>query len=179
MRKNSLAKRYGQALFDAGVENKLNEDFYAQIVVFEQTINTNNDFWHILLSHSIGPHQKQKLITDVFDDSFHPFIINFINLIIDKHRESFLRDIILAYKELYQSSKGILIAQLETAKPIDDKIESEISHLLKKRFLDKDIIFENKIDPTLLGGAKIIIDDLVIDGTLKNQLMNLRKELLK
>jgi F-type H+-transporting ATPase subunit delta len=179
MRNNSLAKRYGQALFDAGIENQSNEDLYAQILVLEQSITDNDDFWRFLLSHSISVHEKQALILDVFSKSFHPFIINFIDLILIKHRESILQEIILSYKSLYQISKGILPAQIETAKPIDEKTKLQISNHLQKKYPDNVIVFENKIDPTLLGGAKITVDDLVIDGSLKNQLMNLRKKLLK
>ena len=179
MKSTALATRYAQALFDAADSDIQREDFHQQLDILTQAMDTNNDFVLFLLSRSIDTDEKKKLIKAVFGESFTPYIINFVFLVLDKNRESLLNEIIAAYDELFQASKGIKIAKLETASPIDDQIKDEISGQLKKSFANEDFVFDLSVDPSLLGGAKISIDDLVIDGTLKNQLKNLRRDLVK
>ena len=54
-----------------------------------------------------------------------------------------------------------------------EKVQNSISESIGVK-----VELHNKVDPSLIGGIKVIIKDHVYDGSLKNKLSKLKNELL-
>ena len=69
--------------------------------------------------------------------------------------------------------------EIHTAQTVEDHYLEEIARLLMKKynFVAKEII--NVIDPDLIGGVKVIIDTKVIDSSLRGQIENIQKQMIK
>lgn len=100
-------------------------------------------------------------------------IKKFIDILKRNNNLSLIDKIIEKYYEHYRSEKNISKIEITSNKKIDSEILNKIIHKFKKQ-----IEIEEKIDESLIGGMIIKIDDsLLIDGSIKRKLEELKKNI--
>ncbi|MCX7680325.1 MAG: F0F1 ATP synthase subunit delta, partial [Spirochaetes bacterium] len=99
-------------------------------------------------------------------------------VLIDNGRQQDIPDINIAFSELLDIVNNRQKITLISSIKLDKDIINRIKKSLEDRF-NKNIIVEEVIDPTILGGIIVQVDDLIIDASLKNDLLNLREKLLQ
>ena len=97
---------------------------------------------------------------------------NFIKLLVENGRLSALPDIASAYDSLKAEVENRVEVTLVSSSPVDAVQQSKIVAALKKRF-DRDVSLTVELDETLIGGARLQADDLVIDGSVSTGLEKL------
>ena len=88
-----------------------------------------------------------------------------------------ISEILGLYNAYLQEDRSLKAAKIDTAHELNEEQLNSIRLALEKRF-DKKVLVEQSIDSTLLAGAVIRVDDLVIDGSLKEQLRKLETQLI-
>jgi F-type H+-transporting ATPase subunit delta len=86
-------------------------------------------------------------------------------------------EIIGLYDNYSKEEKSLEIAKIDTAYELNDEQVEKIKAALEKRF-NKKIELEQNLNTTLLAGAVVRVDDLVIDGSLREQLRKLESQLI-
>ncbi len=82
------------------------------------------------------------------------------------------------YQKLEKAAKGIKVAEVTSAKPLEKKTEHEIIEQLNK-LTNANVEIKKKIDENLLGGVVIKLDDTLIDASVKSSLEQLKDELAR
>jgi F-type H+-transporting ATPase subunit delta len=100
----------------------------------------------------------------------------FLLLLFDKGRIGFLTSINEFYQKLVDELKGIARATLISATELSEEAIEKIRTALSNK-TGKDIILEVNQDPALIGGVVTKIGDLVLDGSIKTQLLNMKESL--
>jgi F-type H+-transporting ATPase subunit delta len=103
---------------------------------------------------------------------------SFLTLLFDKGRFAYLSSISDFYQKLADELKGIARASLVSAAPLSSEAVEKIRKTLSER-TGKDIVLDVAEDPGLIGGVVTRIGDLVLDGSIKTQLLNMRESLKK
>ena len=99
--------------------------------------------------------------------------ISFLNLLVDKKRIDILHDIVVCYRQLMDEVLKKIRVNLKTAFPLSSNMQDYINSNLEKLTGRKvEIFIEN--DPSLLGGIVLGVGDTLYDGSIKNQLNNMR-----
>ncbi len=101
-------------------------------------------------------------------------MINFLYVIIDKRRESYLMSIANEFKKLFNEHENILEVTAITAVPMDKKVQDRLEIVLGNK-MDKRINLRNIVDKDIIGGVLLRIENKIIDGTVKGQLESMRK----
>jgi F-type H+-transporting ATPase subunit delta len=101
---------------------------------------------------------------------------SFLYLLFDKGRIGFLADINDFYQKLADELKGVARASLVSAVELPSETIEKIRSTLSTK-TGKDIILDVEQDPALIGGIITKIGDLVLDGSIKTQLQNMRESL--
>lgn len=81
--------------------------------------------------------------------------------------------LISAYEETARLAQGIIKVEVRVAREIPELIKH-----LKQLVKDKEIVLETKIDPEIIGGATIQIDDTFIDASLRGRIKELKKAMI-
>ena len=178
MKKGALAIRYAQALFDAAEEQGVTAEIYDELNVLSSELESNSGFRQLIMDRSLGAQRKKDFINSTLGVHISSLTRNFFYIIFDKNREYLIPEATAALNDLWQDKQGIMPAQLITAKAINPELETQLVAALKKAFA-KEVVFEHEVDPSLLGGAIVNIDDLTIDGSLKGRLHHMREALTK
>jgi len=171
---SNISKRYARAFFDiAGEEQKL-EQYYNELHQFSSVIAQNKDLGGFLANPIFEQESKKKVLEKIIGKlSLSPMTINFLKLLIDKKRIDILPDIETCYRQLMDETLQKVRVTVKTAFPLSGEMQSYITSSLKKMTgRTVDVTVEN--DKNLLGGIVIGVGDTLYDGSIKNQLNNMR-----
>lgn len=121
--------------------------------------------------------QFAKALYEVTKDlpkSHLPETIQQFVLILQKNNKLKKADYIIEeFINYSKKQEGVKMIEIETAR----KLESSVLSKIKKTFGEKSEITEI-VNKDLLGGARIKVDDMVYDASLKTQLKNLKEKLI-
>ncbi|MEK9194860.1 MAG: F0F1 ATP synthase subunit delta [Patescibacteria group bacterium] len=93
----------------------------------------------------------------------------FVQLLVRHQATSKIHAICAAYEKLELRNKGMRNVRLETAGTVSEKLKNGIYEILGKHIQIKEMV-----NPNLLGGLKILIDDeILIDASARRQMEEL------
>jgi F-type H+-transporting ATPase subunit delta len=172
----AVAKRYAQALFEVAKANDSVEQTQEQLTFIARTIGQHEALKEILRHPKISIEQKKGLLQTVFADVWSRTVQNFIELLIDKGRESELSRISEVYQALGNQEKGIVRAYVTTAKPLTDEEKANLVKGFGEK-LGKTLEIESQVDPEIIGGLTVRIGNRLYDGSLKGKLSRFQQQL--
>jgi ATP synthase F1 delta subunit len=109
--------------------------------------------------------------------SAHELTHNFANLLLDKNREAVLCRLADAWKRLALEERGAAEGRVESARPLDPAAIERISAALSK-VIGRTLVLENRIVPSLVGGARVVARNRMIDWSVQGRLGSLRRKML-
>ncbi len=172
-----VARRYAQALFMLADESQ-NVDKIAQDLAFaSETIYGNEELAQAFTGVQFSLSGKKNAIAKVFDGQVDRIVVNFLQLLIEKGRAGYLRDIQKAYGKLLDERNGIADATVTSAYPLKEEDAKNIAMALGKA-VGKTIRLEVVVDPSLVAGVKLQYGDTIIDGSVEARLESMRKRLM-
>jgi F-type H+-transporting ATPase subunit delta len=110
-------------------------------------------------------------------DSMHPYVQNLVNLLFDKHREEVLIGIGRAIHKLRLDEKGQVEGVVESARPLGPNEMAQVAKALGRE-LGKELVLSNRVVPELIGGARVIAANRMIDYSVQGRLEALRRKLM-
>ncbi len=109
--------------------------------------------------------------------SAHVLTKNFVNLLLDKNREEVLRGLGDAWRRLALDERGAAEGRVESARPLEPAEIERIAAALSKT-IGRTLVLENKIVPSLVGGARVFAQNRMIDWSVAGRLESLRRKML-
>lgn len=169
-----IGNRYGSALFEAGLElNKL-DDFHKEINLILDILKREPDLETLLSHPKISKEEKKDILKNVFEKLVSQEMLNFLYIIVDKRREGHLFEIGQEFEDLFNKHKNITKVVAITSIPMKDEAQEKLKVTLGEK-LRKNIVLENVVDPSILGGVLLKVEDKIIDGSIKSQLENIER----
>jgi F-type H+-transporting ATPase subunit delta len=175
MKNLAIARRYAKALLLISKEDGQTDTYrnelggFAGLMAQEKSLNeaiTNP------LYDTTGRRNVLQAVIDKLD--FTRTMKSFMLLIFDKGRIGFIDSINDYYQKLADELKGVARASLVSAVDLSADTVEKIRVALSKK-TNKDIILEVEQDAELIGGIITKIGDLVWDGSIKTQLINMKE----
>lgn len=102
---------------------------------------------------------------------------HFIALLIDRNRLHDLPGICEAFKRIADQARHCLVIHVTSARLLD---EIQLTHIKEKygsRHNAQSVQIQQDVDPSLLGGIRVQVGDMVIEDTLRARLTGLRAAL--
>jgi F-type H+-transporting ATPase subunit delta len=175
MNDSKISVRYSRALFQSALEKKI-LDKVNQDMIFISEICKIAETKEFLSSPIIVPSKKQAIFHNILGDNVEKITLSLIDLIVKNGRESFIPAIARNFIHETKKYKGITESVLTTAVKVDDKVRKQIIDLISEVFKTQ-VDLKETIDPEIIGGFILRIDDNYIDASLKNKLRKIKKEL--
>jgi F-type H+-transporting ATPase subunit delta len=173
----TIARRYAKALLIIGKEDGQAETYRKELDGFARMISGEKELGLAIGNPLYSASGRKKVLETVVDKvGVSKVVSSFLLLLFDKGRFDFLSNINDFYQKLADELKGVLQASLVSASELSSETVEKIRTTLSKR-TGKDIILKVEQDPGLIGGIVSRIGDLVLDGSIKSQLLNMRESL--
>jgi F-type H+-transporting ATPase subunit delta len=178
MKTDAVASHYSQALFKVASSKGQLEKHLSELEKVMDLLKTHPQLQQILSNPSVNNQKKKKVLQDLLLGKIDSQILNFLLLLIDKRRLDGLWDISKKYRQLVQKELGILNAHLITAVPIDVKLKEKVKSKLEQLYRKK-IEIQESVNPQIIGGMILMVDNQMIDHSIKNRLYRLKQNLLE
>jgi F-type H+-transporting ATPase subunit delta len=173
---NQIAQTYAEALFSLGLEEKKLTELQDEGKALSEIIHDNEDFLLLIDSRFMSREERQDIASKILKD-FDEDIVNFVKVLIANNRTNYIKDVLEAFNSLCNEYKGVKEGLIYSAFPLNketiNKIKNKISQI---EGMDVELI--SRIDPSLIGGVKVVINSHVYDGSIKNQLEKMQIDLL-
>ncbi len=177
MKNLAIARRYAKALLLIGKEDGQAEGYREELDGLAELITKDKALEQAVTNplYDVGGRRKVlEVIVAKLDLS--KVMGAFVLLLFDKGRIGFLGDINAFYQKLADELKGVGRASLVSATELSSETVEKIRNTLSQK-TGKNIILEVEQDPGIIGGIVTRIGDLVLDGSIKTQLLNMRESL--
>ncbi len=177
MRNLVIAKRYAKALFNLALSEGWVGQYGRELDGFMQLLRDLPDFADAV-QNPLYPEAARKAMFHAVAEKAEmtPIMKSFINLLIEKKRVQHIGDIAQYYHKLIDEHENVARAQLKAASELDETIIQEITQTLEN-MTGKKVVIEFQLDPSLIGGVVAQIGDLVLDGSVRRQLLNFKESL--
>ncbi len=121
------------------------------------------------------PEEKEKLIDKTLGGRVSPLLVNFLKVVARHGRLDCLRAIHCQTHVAYDKLRRRIPVRLTTAEPVSAEMAARIAADLRGK-LEGEPIIEQEVDPSLIGGAVLRVGDMIYDGSIANQLQELRRK---
>jgi len=175
MNDSKISVRYSKALFESALERKILDKVNQDMILISEIcrLPETKEFLH---NPVIVPSKKSEILHKVFGDFVEKITLSLIDLAVKNGRESYIPAIARVFIHETLKYKGITESVLTTAVKVDANIKKQITDMISEVFKTK-VELEEVIDPEILGGFILRVDDNYIDASIKNKLRKIKKEL--
>jgi F-type H+-transporting ATPase subunit delta len=172
---SSIGRRYAHAYFDLARQDGKIAQRRDDLVRAVETLS-NREVAGALANPRLGLADRTRLALEVLEGIGEP-ARNLVRLLIERNRVSVLGELVETYDLLTDRDSGVIRAEVITAIPVDETLNTRISRALGEK-LGAAVQTEVRQDPAILGGLIIRIGDRVIDDSVATRLQQLRAALV-
>jgi F-type H+-transporting ATPase subunit delta len=175
MKNPKLSSRYAKALFEFARDNNQIEEVFGDLTLFSNTLKENRELQVLLRNPVVEAHQKHKIFESIFNGTLHDTTYQFLGVLLRKRREPALDTICAEFFKLYNTAHNIKPVTIITAQPLGDALKSKIVDMLTEQ-TRATIDLRQIVDPGIIGGFVIKMDDYYLDSSIITKINKLRQE---
>ena len=174
-----VSSTYGDALFELALEENRLDSFYEEILSSRQIFLDNEELLKLLNHPKIIKEEKITIMENVFKGRVSDEILGFFHIIVTKDRYNDIIAILDYFLHKVKEHKGIGTASVTSAVVLSDTQKAAIEKRLLETTRYVSFEIDYRVDPAILGGLVIRIEDRVVDSSLKTQIDKLKAQLSK
>ncbi|WP_324672629.1 ATP synthase F1 subunit delta [Hymenobacter sp. GOD-10R] len=177
MSEQRAASRYAKSMLDLAQERGNIEQVKEDMDLFAKTLGQNRDL-RLLLRNPIVKHDKKlAILRAIFGGKVSEVTEKFFTIITQHNRESALEWVATEFQSQYEALRGIQVAQVTTATPLNAILRHEVTKLVREQTGHQSVTLNEKVDPELIGGFVLRVGDRQIDDSVRSRLNRLRNTL--
>ena len=174
-----VSKTYGDALFELAIEEN-NLDTTAKEAQAVLDAFAENEELLTLLNHpKVAREEKVKVVENIFKGNVSDHIVGFLVIIVQKGRYKDIPAIFEYFLSQVMEYKNIGTAKVTSAVALTDEQKAAVEKRLLEVTKYVEFNMDYKVDPALIGGMVIRIGDRVVDSSIRTQIDNMAKSLMK
>ncbi|MDX9785145.1 MAG: ATP synthase F1 subunit delta [Desulfobacterales bacterium] len=177
MKNLTISRRYAKALLLIGKADGGAEEYREELAGVSNLVSGNKALEQAISNPLYDAAARKKVLQAVIDRlDISKVMRSFLLLLFEKGRIGVLSSINDYYQRMADELKGVVRASLVSATKLSSETVEKIRGALSKK-TGKDVLLEVEQDSGLIGGVVTRIGDLVLDGSIKTQLLNMRESL--
>ncbi len=169
-----VTSRYSQALFELAVEQRKLDEVKADVERIAAEVD-DPGVQAFLSNPRVDREQRRRAVTPLLD-GLDPLTRAFVQLALDRGRTEVLLALAPAFKRLVLARRGATEGIVESARPLAEADLTRLAEAVGAR-LGKEVHLENKVVPDLIGGVRVLVDNRLLDQSIRGRLEGLRKRL--
>jgi F-type H+-transporting ATPase subunit delta len=174
-----VARRYAKALLDIGIDKGSYDAYGEQLGALGRAFTESKELRTAALNPSIKLETRKAILRAIAEKyGFDPVVRNFTLLLLDKDRFRFVADIAEEYQRQADAHAGRVRARVTSAveltKAQTDTLRDKLAALT-----GKEVTIEKSVDPELIGGVVASVGGVVLDGSVRHQLEQLKTTILQ
>jgi F-type H+-transporting ATPase subunit delta len=166
---SEVAEPYAQALMSLAQSSDLTDRIGEEVRSLLDLIENSEDLRDFLMNPVVKEPVKKEVLRRIAGDT-HPYLVNFLMLLVDKRRVIYLEKVCQQYLELLRKLKNAVLAEVSSATELNEGQRQAVAERVKALTGASEVELKTKIDPELIGGVVIKVGSQVFDASLRGQL---------
>ena len=171
-----VARRYANALFATALKNNVVKSVEDDFSGIAGLVDGDKSFREFLISPYVGREEKLKIAERLLSDRITAISMQAVRLMLEKRREAEIRAVYDEFVALRRKHHGVVYAEVSSAEALTKDQEKQIVAKLGL-ISGKTIEASFSVDPKLIGGVRVRLENTVLDGSLKGGLETLKDRL--
>lgn len=179
MQNPRLATRYAKSLVGLAQEQNQLEAVYADMKYLQDVCKQSRELTNLLRSPVIQSDKKSSIVKEVLGSKVGVLTNAFINLLIQKGRESNLPEIAVAVVEQYNEIKNIHRVKLVTATPASEELKQAIIKKVQTDAALPNVELETEVNDAIIGGFQLEYKGNLVDASIARDLRDIQTQFQK
>jgi F-type H+-transporting ATPase subunit delta len=172
-----IARVYASALFGAAKDKGKLDVIRDQLGQFADALADNRELQLFFFSPYFSSAEKREGLEKAISDA-EPELVNFLKLLIEKHRMPVLFRIRRQFDSLWDKENKRLGVTVTSAVELDPQVAERIGAEIEQQ-TGNTIELQSRVDPDILGGLVVQVGNMVLDTSIRNRLEKLRKSVAR
>jgi F-type H+-transporting ATPase subunit delta len=172
-----IAAVYARSLFEVAKEQDKLDVVRDQLGEFVDALAETRDLQVFLFSPYFSTAEKEEGLERVVSDA-DPVVLNFLKLLIEKHRMPVLFRIRADFEALWEEENKLLPVHITSAVELDSATVKQLGDRIAEQ-TDRKVDVSAQVDPDILGGIVVRVGNSVLDASIRNRLEQLRKQVAR
>lgn len=170
--RGAAARRYAQAAFSIAKDTNTLDRWLSDLTTLAGIFG-NEHVVSVLEDPKLTYEEQRGAIHQLVPkDVVSELALNMVMLLMQRDRLSSLPRILETFQEMYNKEKGIVVAEVTTAVPLDDAHRERVQQHLSQ-ITGKTVELRVRHDPSILGGMITRIGDELLDASVASRLAEL------
>jgi F-type H+-transporting ATPase subunit delta len=169
-----IARVYAEALFEVAKEKGKLDVIRDQLGRVADALDRDRELAVFFFSPYFSTAEKRDGIERAVIDA-EPELINFLELLVEKHRMPVIFRIRRQFDEMWAEENKLLEVTLTSAVELDPEIVRRVGEEIERQ-TDRRVELQSRVDEQVVGGLVLQVGNMVLDGSIRNRLEKLRKE---
>jgi F-type H+-transporting ATPase subunit delta len=174
-RRVTAARRYAEAAFEIGRADRTLDAWERDMATIGETMK-HPELRRLLQHPAIPFAEKERVLRAVMGRGVAPAAVNLVLLMVRRGRPGAVEPMIARFSELLRRERGVALAQVRTALPLDGAQRAEVAARLRV-LTGSQVEMDETVDPDLIGGIAVRIGDQLYDASVRSRLERLRARL--
>ena len=172
-----IASVYARSLFEVAKEQGKLDEVREQLGQVADAINEDHELQVFFFSPYFSTEEKKDGLGKVLDGA-DPAVLNFLELLVEKHRTPALFRIRRAYDELWERENKLLPVTITSAVELDEDVAQRIGEQIGEQPGQR-VELTQTVDPDIIGGLVLRVGNSILDASIRNRLETLKKNVAK
>jgi len=164
---------YAEALFEVAEEKGRLDAVRDGLGLFVDAVGAERDLQVFLFSPYFSTAEKREGLRRAVSGA-EPELLNFLELLIEKHRMPELFGIRRRFEEMCKRAEGRIEVTVTSAVELDSAVVAKIGEEIERQTRQK-VELASRVDEEVLGGVVLQVGNMVLDASIRNRLEKLRK----
>jgi F-type H+-transporting ATPase subunit delta len=174
-----VARIYAESLLNAADKRQQTPEVLEQMEsLIGEVLARDAVFAVFLASAVVNRDHKRAALRRAFEGKINEVLYHFLLVLNDHNRLGVLREVAVLMRELYERRAGRMHVEVTAAAPLSDEQRERLRQELRQKF-GREPILAVRVDPDLLGGLVVRVDDWVYDGSVRARLERIQTQLLE
>ncbi len=173
---NEIVKEYARALMDLAIEAESADALLYETRVIGRMFDENPAYTRILSDPKIPKAERVNMIGEAFCGGFQPYLTNFLKLVTERGYARHIPSMMEEYESLYCETYGIVTATATSAVPLTEEQKRRLTEKVSA-ITGKMVSLHCKVDPALIGGVSLSVQNTLFEGSVRAKLNELRASL--
>ena len=165
---------YGQAMYDLAKDEGLTEELLQQLNALNESFSAEPAFLQLLSAPSVPKQERCQVLDDSLRGQVHPYVLNFLKILTEKGYMRHFSGCCKLFVQQYNRDNGIVPVTAVTKLPLSEELRRKLVDKLSG-ITGKTIQLDCRVDPECLGGVRLELDGIQVDGTVRHRLDEMRK----
>ena len=178
-RSEPAARCYAEAVLQLAKERGRLEAAMSDLRAMAEVLHKDAGIWALFVSPRVDRTLKEKRLVGAFRGHVGEEILGLLVILVRKGREALFDNVVDYFDRLKDVEQNRVHVHLSSARPVDAGVKAAIEGIVREASGGKDPVTHEKIDPALIGGLVVRVNDVLVDGSLRTRLRSLRGRLLE